>query len=162
MFEYLSYNNFYLIPNWLESNTEDYPSSLRRFMYSRMTYYVLNNSGGRFLMGLIASILMYLFVKLSYYRYLIKIFEIFLDKLEFSYFIKFYELFLLDLLVSSLHNIYYNSMGSNWKGTNTIFSFIFLFIIAFVQIGSLVLVFFKQHLGTEKEVETMLSTLHDG
>jgi len=78
------------------------------------------------MLALAISLGVYMMVKIFYTKFLIGIFEVFLDKLEFSFFFKLYEVFLLDLLISCLHNVYFNSMDSNWEGTNTVISFILL------------------------------------
>ena len=67
-------------------------------------------------------------------RFIIAMFEIFLDKLEFSYFFRLYEVFLLNLLVSCLHNIYFNPMNSNWDITNSVLAIIVLTLICNTEI----------------------------
>lgn len=83
-------------------------------------------------MSLAISVGAYFLIKLIYLRYVLFVFEVFLDKLEFSYFFKFYELFLMDLLICCFLNIQYNSMSSDWDGTNTVISLIIMLLIATV------------------------------
>lgn len=71
----------------------------------------------------------YIVIKIIYNKTILFVFEVFLDKLEFSYFFKLYEVFLLELLISSFHNLHYNSMATNWDGTNTVISLILLLLI---------------------------------
>jgi len=85
--------------------------------------------GGRFILSLGISIGGYLVIKLIYYKYILFVFEVFLDKLEFSYFFKLYEIFLLELLIGCFHNLKYNSMASNWDGTNTVCALLLLLFI---------------------------------
>ena len=162
MFNYMLYSNLYLLPNPLQQQTQDYRLSLRRFKYAGLTYYTLNNSGGRFLFYGGISVLIYLSVKAVYNKYIVKILEIFIDKLEFSYLFKFYEIFLLDLLINSFHNIKYSSMDSNWEGTNTVVAFITLILIAIMEVIKLLVLLFKERFGTPEEVDVMFATLYDG
>lgn len=67
-----------------------------------------------------------------YNRFILEIYEKFLEKLEFSYFFKYYEIFLLELLISCLHNVKHNSMSSNWNGTNTVIALLLLLFIILI------------------------------
>lgn len=125
----LRMSNLQILPNYVEQNTDEYLDSLRRFSYAGMTHQVLNNMGGRFILSLGISVGGYLVIKIIYYKYIFFVFEVFLDKLEFSYFFKLYEIFLLELLIGCFHNLKYNSMASNWDGTNTVCSLLILLFI---------------------------------
>lgn len=130
--ENLRLSNMFILPNPIESQTDEYLDSLRRFSYAGLTHQVINNIGGRFLLSFAISIGAYFSIKLFYYKYIVFVFEVFLDKLEFSYFIKFYEVFLLELMIGCFHNVKFNSMATNWDGTNTVISLVLLlFVILF-------------------------------
>ena len=128
----LRYSNLYILPNFLQQHTDEFLLSSRRFAMAGLTYEVLNNTGGLFLQYLALSLIIYAFVKIIYNRFVLNVFEVFLDKLEFSYFFKFYEVFLLELLISCLNNVKNNSMSSNWSGTNTVVSLILALVIILV------------------------------
>jgi hypothetical protein len=87
-----------------------------------------------------------------YNKFVLNVFEVFLDKLEFSYFFKFYEVFLLELLISCLHNVRFNSMASNWNGTNTVVALILVLVIFLVQATQFLVAFFRDRFGTPGEV----------
>lgn len=53
----------------LVQQSGDYTLSLRRFMYAGMTYYVLNNAGGIFILCVALSLTIYGFIKITYNRY---------------------------------------------------------------------------------------------
>lgn len=148
----LRYSNMYILPNLIEEQTDQYLDSLRRFTYAGFTHQVINNAGGRFLVSLAISIGAYFMVKIIYYRYILFVFEVFLDKLEFSYFFKLYEVFLLELLISCLHNIRFNSMQSDWDGTNTVIALMLLLLVFLVQVTQLLVLLFKNYFGTPEEV----------